>query len=182
MSSAFLYRLIVRLTLDTAAGLIGVLAFSGPNVLYLQSVPMSELPFTAWSEKLLSPAYEDRGSVVLEADRNGVIELECGREDLRLSGYYGWRARGNTGPVVQDLKAMGNLNALFSLAYDRGGKVINMIENRLGTERFFAFLRKIYRDHAWKTWSSGRRSVAASWSSVPGADPGTSHGEPIRTP
>lgn len=47
VSSAFLYKLIVRLTLDTAAGLIGVLAFSGPNVLYLQSVPMSEMPFTA---------------------------------------------------------------------------------------------------------------------------------------
>jgi len=43
-----------------------------------------ELPFTAWSEKLLSPAYEDRGSVVLEADRNGLMELECGREELRL--------------------------------------------------------------------------------------------------
>ena len=47
VSSAFLYRLIVRLTLDPVAGLIGVVAFSGPNVLYLQSVPMSELPFTA---------------------------------------------------------------------------------------------------------------------------------------
>lgn len=47
VSSAFLYKLIARLTLDPVAGLIGVLAFSGPNVLYLQSVPMSELPFTA---------------------------------------------------------------------------------------------------------------------------------------
>jgi hypothetical protein len=47
VSSVFLYKLLARLTLDPVAGLIGVVAFSGPNVLYLQSVPMSEVPFTA---------------------------------------------------------------------------------------------------------------------------------------
>ena len=76
-----------------------------------------------------------------------------GREDLRMSGYYGWRARGNGGSVIRDLDQMGNLGAVFSLAYDRGGKVYDMIENRLGTGRFFEFLRKIYRDYAWKTLS-----------------------------
>ena len=35
--------------------------------------------------------------------------------------------------MIRDLDQMGNLGAVFSLAYDRGGKVINMIENRLGT-------------------------------------------------
>ena len=76
-----------------------------------------------------------------------------GREDLRMAGYYGWRARGGGGSVIRDLDEMGNLGAVFSLAYDRGGKVINMIENRMGTERFFAFFRKIYHDYAWKTLS-----------------------------
>src|SRR5262249_31134293 len=47
VSSYFLYRLVGRLTRDPAAGVIAVVAFSGPNVLYLQSVPMSELPFIA---------------------------------------------------------------------------------------------------------------------------------------
>jgi hypothetical protein len=74
-----------------------------------------------------------------------------GREDLRLAGYYGWRRKGGTGPIVQDLGAMGNLNALFSLAYDRGGKVVEMIHNRLGDDRFFAFYRKLYTDYAYKT-------------------------------
>jgi Dolichyl-phosphate-mannose-protein mannosyltransferase len=45
-SAAFLYKLVTRLTLDPVAGLVAALAFSGPNVLYFQSVPMSELPFT----------------------------------------------------------------------------------------------------------------------------------------
>jgi hypothetical protein len=75
-----------------------------------------------------------------------------GREDLRLSGYYGWRARGNNGSVIRDLKSMGNLGALFSLAYDRGGKVIGMVENRLGRDRFFAFFQKVYRDYAFETF------------------------------
>jgi len=47
IASAFLYKLVVFLTGDQMSGLIGVIAFSGPNTLYLQSVPMSELPFIA---------------------------------------------------------------------------------------------------------------------------------------
>src|SRR5262245_15848243 len=74
-----------------------------------------------------------------------------GREDLRLSGYYGWRARGRDGAVIQDLGQMKDLNNLFSLAYDRGGKVVQMVHNRLGEERFFAFLQRVYRDYSWKT-------------------------------
>ncbi|HXM54924.1 MAG TPA: glycosyltransferase family 39 protein [Candidatus Dormibacteraeota bacterium] len=46
-SSVFLYKLVTRLTQDAFAGVVGVVAFSGPNILYLQSVPMSELPFIA---------------------------------------------------------------------------------------------------------------------------------------
>lgn len=74
-----------------------------------------------------------------------------GREDLRLSGYYGWRARGNNGSSLRNLNEIGNLNALFSLAYDRGGKVVQMIHNRLGEERFFAFFRQVYTDYAYGT-------------------------------
>jgi hypothetical protein len=86
-----------------------------------------------------------------------------GREDLRLAGYYGWRARGHGGPVLQDLGQMRNLNNLFSLAYDRGGKVVEMIHNRLGPDRFFAFLRHIYRAYAWKTfhYDDLKRELAA---------------------
>jgi hypothetical protein len=86
-----------------------------------------------------------------------------GREDLRLAGYYGWRARGNDGSVIRDLKSMGNLGALFSLAYDRGGKVIEMVHNRLGDDRFFEFFRKVYHDYAFKTfrYADLKRELAA---------------------
>lgn len=72
-----------------------------------------------------------------------------GREDLRMASYYKWKAQGNGGPVIQDLGEMSNLNTLFSLAYDRGGKVVDMINNRLGDDRYFAFLQQLYRDNAF---------------------------------
>ena len=75
-----------------------------------------------------------------------------GREDMRLAGYYGWTARGGGGSALRNLNELDNLGALFSLAYDRGGKVINMVENRLGTERFFAFFRQEYHKYAFGTF------------------------------
>lgn len=72
-----------------------------------------------------------------------------GREDLRMASYYKWKSQGNGGPVIQDLGEMSNLNTLFSLAYDRGGKVVDMINNRLGDDRYFAFLQTLYRQNAF---------------------------------
>src|SRR5437762_11079475 len=66
---------------------------------------------------------------------------------------------------------MGNLNTLFSLAYDRGGKVVAMVRNRLGEERFFAFFRRVYSRYAWGTfrYEDLRRELIAF-------DPGTDWG------
>ncbi|MDR3622603.1 MAG: M1 family aminopeptidase [Paludisphaera borealis] len=86
-----------------------------------------------------------------------------GREDMRMAGYYGWRRKGGGGSILQNLDQMGNLGTLFSLAYDRGGKVVEMIHNRLGEERFFAFFRKLYHDHAFEnlSYAEFKRDLAA---------------------
>lgn len=86
-----------------------------------------------------------------------------GREDLRLAGYYGWKRKGGDGSAIRDLHAMGNLQELFSLAYDRGGKVVEMAHNRLGEERFFAFFQHVYREYAFKTfhYEDLKRELAA---------------------
>lgn len=44
----FLYKLVVSVSEDRTAGLIGAIAFSSPNILYMQSVPMSEMSFIAF--------------------------------------------------------------------------------------------------------------------------------------
>ena len=72
-----------------------------------------------------------------------------GREDLRMASYYKWKAQGNSGPVMQDLNGMSDLNALFSLAYDRGGKVVDMINNRMGDDLYFRFLQNLYQKNAF---------------------------------
>ncbi|WP_435018999.1 M1 family aminopeptidase [Tundrisphaera sp. TA3] len=91
-----------------------------------------------------------------------------GREDMRLSGYYGWKARGGGGSAIRNLGELSDLGSLFSLAYDRGGKVINMVENRLGPDRFFAFFRQVYQQYAFGTfhYAELKRDLAAF-------DPGT---------
>jgi hypothetical protein len=48
VATVFLYKLVVSVTEDRTAGLIGAIAFSSPNILYMQSVPMSEMPFIAF--------------------------------------------------------------------------------------------------------------------------------------
>jgi hypothetical protein len=102
--------------------------------------------------KRLDAMYGRNGPLIVWDNRLKWLPT-IGREDLRLASYYGWRAKGNGGSVIRDLDQMGNLGAVFSLAYDRGGKVINMIENRMGTEKFLNFMRLIYKKYAWQTLS-----------------------------
>jgi hypothetical protein len=113
---------------------------------------MDEAIVCGLTNEVLDQKYGRNGPLIVWENRLRWMPT-IGREDLRLSGYYGWRARGNGGSVIRNLDEMGNLGAVFSLAYDRGGKVINMIETRMGSDRFFAFLREIYLNYAWKTLS-----------------------------
>ena len=46
-ASVFLYKLVTLVGHSRLAGAVAILFFSGPNILYLQSTPMSEVPFIA---------------------------------------------------------------------------------------------------------------------------------------
>jgi len=48
VAAAFLFKLIVNITNHGWAGIVGVVAFTSPSLLYMQSVPMSEVPFIAF--------------------------------------------------------------------------------------------------------------------------------------
>ena len=92
-----------------------------------------------------------------------------GREDLRLRllRLAGPRQRRPDHPGPRGRWA--NLGTLFSLAYDRGGKIIEMIRNRLGPERFFEFWRGIYREYAFEDVPLRRLPPRADPSSTPPA-------------
>jgi hypothetical protein len=66
------------------------------------------------------------------------------REDFRVFNLYGTLARGEAGPTVQDIPRFDHLVNLYSMCYERGGKIVGMIEDRLGEGRFFDFMRRVY--------------------------------------
>jgi hypothetical protein len=66
------------------------------------------------------------------------------RESYRYSGLYGTIGRGEATITVQDMPKYQHLVTLFSMCYDKGGKIVGMIEDKLGEECFLDFFRRIY--------------------------------------
>jgi hypothetical protein len=65
------------------------------------------------------------------------------RDDYRYFGMCGAMGRGDLGPVVQDMPGFGHLVNLMAMTYDRGGKIVGMIEDRLGTAAFLDFMKLV---------------------------------------
>src|SRR5262245_27955019 len=62
------------------------------------------------------------------------------RENYRYSQLYSTLKNDELEPAVQDLQKYGQVISLFAAVYDRGSKVIGMIEDRLGPVAFNEFL------------------------------------------
>ncbi len=72
------------------------------------------------------------------------------RNDLRNGTMIGARARGENLPTVQELPKYGHLVNLTAATYDRGSKVVGMIEERLGEPAFLDFMRHVYRKYQFQ--------------------------------
>lgn len=66
------------------------------------------------------------------------------RESYRSFGLLGTIGRGELGPVVQPMEKFGHVVNLFSMCYDKGSRVVALIEERLGETAFLDFMRIIY--------------------------------------
>lgn len=66
------------------------------------------------------------------------------------SQYQLYRDRGGEGVPLGSLEEMGHLHNLFSLVYDRGARVTGMIQQVMGRERFFAFMKQLYGRYRFK--------------------------------
>ena len=71
-------------------------------------------------------------------------------EDYRFYGLYGTLARHEETKTVQPLPDFGHLFTLFSMCYDRGAKVLGMIEDRIGEAAFFDFMRVVYSRYQFR--------------------------------
>ena len=72
------------------------------------------------------------------------------RENYRHYGLYGTIGRGDNQPVVQNMDKFGHVVNLFSMTYDKGSKIVGMIEDRLGEAAFIDFMRRIYSRYYFK--------------------------------
>src|SRR5262249_32650510 len=66
------------------------------------------------------------------------------REDYRCYGLYGTFGRGENGPCVQEMPKFGHIVNLFSMCYDKGSRIVGMIEERLGEAAFMDFMRRLF--------------------------------------
>src|SRR5262249_34756327 len=67
------------------------------------------------------------------------------REDYRSAGMYSTYAKGEATPIVQDMEKFGHLANLFNMCYDKGGRIVGMVEDRLGESAFLDFQRLIVK-------------------------------------
>jgi hypothetical protein len=72
------------------------------------------------------------------------------RQTYRHYGMYGTLGRGEAGPTVQEMEKYGHVVNLFSMCYDRGNKIVGMIEERLGEQAFLDFMRLIYHKYYFR--------------------------------
>ncbi|MFQ3648711.1 MAG: M1 family aminopeptidase [Gemmataceae bacterium] len=92
------------------------------------------------------------------------------RDDFRSSGMYGTFGRGENTAILQELNGFGHLITLFNMCYDKGSRVMAMIENRMGGERFFYdFLRLIVSKYRYRILrvADFRRELEAYTGSTP---------------
>jgi hypothetical protein len=72
------------------------------------------------------------------------------REDYRAYSFYGTLGRGENGPCVQPIPGFDHVVNLFSMAYDKGSRIVGMIEDRMGEQAFMSFMRRVYQRYEFR--------------------------------
>ena len=77
------------------------------------------------------------------------------RDDYRSSGMYSTIAKGENSPCVQEMTRFGHLVNLFNMCYDKGGRIVGMIEDRLQEAAFLDFTRCVVRKYQYRVLAVG---------------------------
>ena len=72
------------------------------------------------------------------------------RDDYRSSGMYSTIAKGENLPVIQEMPKFGHLVNLFNMCYDKGGRIVGMIEDRLQEAAFIDFSRCVVKKYQYR--------------------------------
>ncbi len=72
------------------------------------------------------------------------------RDDYKNYCLAGTIARGENTPCVQEMPGFGHLINLNSMCYDKGSRVVGLIEQRLGEAGFLDFMRHLYAKYHFR--------------------------------
>ncbi len=72
------------------------------------------------------------------------------RETYRSYGLYGALGRGDNGPVVRPMPGFGHVANLFAMTYDKGSRIVGLIEDRLGSAAFLDFMRRVFHRYRYR--------------------------------
>ena len=92
---------------------------------------MDEAMATYFSHKLMD-SKQGHGSTLLTYPSGLEWLPNIKRTNYRNASMYGAIGRGDASPSVQKMPNYGHLVNLLAMCYDRGSKVVNMIEERMG--------------------------------------------------
>lgn len=111
-----------------------------------------------WMDEGLAVYFAHRLMDVKYGRNNPMISLPAGlewlpnihRDDYRYATLMGSLGRGEATPTVQEMPRFKNLVRLMAMTYDRGGKIVGMIEARLGEDEFFNFMSLVYAKYQYR--------------------------------
>jgi hypothetical protein len=72
------------------------------------------------------------------------------RDTYRSYGLYGTLGRGENCAAVQPMSGFGHVVTLFSMTYDKGSRIVGLIENRLGSAAFLDFMSRVYYRYRYR--------------------------------
>lgn len=111
---------------------------------------MDEALATYFSHKVLDETL-GKNNVLMKYPRGLEWLPNIRRNDYRCYGMYGTIGRGEIGPCVQPMPDHGHVVNLFSNCYDKGSRVVGLIEERLhGWEGFQPFIRQVFLKYQYR--------------------------------
>jgi hypothetical protein len=110
---------------------------------------MDEAIVVHLSHRLLD-GIEGRNNNLLDIPPEYCFLPEIKRENYRYSTFFTVLKNKELLPAVADLDKYRSPIGVFAAVYDRGGKVVGMIEDRLGPTAFLEFMRRIYAKYYFR--------------------------------
>jgi hypothetical protein len=102
---------------------------------------MDEGLATYFAHRLMDQKF-GKNNAIMEYPRGLEWLPNIHREDYRYYGLYGTLGRGENCPAVGPMPGFGHVVTLFSMCYDKGSRIVGLIEDRLGPS-FLDFMRRV---------------------------------------